>query len=115
MGNRRLHKIERFHTPGTYESERLKVTALNLFHPTASPPFPKNRFFHIVTQSPVGRGLRRELSRTDRAGLPFFCQFVKLPIHPEVKEGMNPGPSENSFIDRIQGEDLLPHLPHPLL
>ena len=51
MGNRRLHKIERFHIPGTSESERLKVTALNLFHPTAFPPFPKNRFFHIATQS----------------------------------------------------------------
>ena len=28
MGNRRLHKSERFHTLGTSESERLKVTAL---------------------------------------------------------------------------------------
>ena len=55
MGNRRLYKIERFHTLGTSESERLKVTALNLFHPTASPPFPKNRFFHIATQS-LGKG-----------------------------------------------------------
>ncbi len=35
MGNRRLYKVERNHTPGTSESERLKVTALNLFHPTA--------------------------------------------------------------------------------
>ncbi len=26
---------------GTPESERLEVTALNLFHPTASPPFEK--------------------------------------------------------------------------
>jgi hypothetical protein len=50
MGNRRLHKIERFHTLGTSESEALKVTALNLFHPTTSSPFSKNRFFHIVTQ-----------------------------------------------------------------
>src|SRR4030042_6055629 len=39
MGNLRLHEIERFHTSGTSESERLKVTALNLFHPTPSPPF----------------------------------------------------------------------------
>jgi len=30
---------------GTPESERLKVTALNLFHPTASPPFQKWGFF----------------------------------------------------------------------
>jgi hypothetical protein len=56
MGNRRLYRIERFHTPGTSESERLKVTALNLFHPTASPPFTKNRFFHIATQSQWGEG-----------------------------------------------------------
>ena len=56
MRNRRLHKSERFHTPGTSESERVKVTALNLFHPTASPPFPKNRFFHIATQSLDGGG-----------------------------------------------------------
>ena len=30
---------------GTCESERLKVTALNLFHPTAFPPRPKVSFF----------------------------------------------------------------------
>ena len=41
MGNRRLYKIEHFHTLGTSESERLKVTALNLFHPTASPRLPQ--------------------------------------------------------------------------
>jgi hypothetical protein len=57
MGNRRLNKIERFHTPGMSESERLEVTALNLFHPTASPPLPKNRFFQIVGQSQGGEGV----------------------------------------------------------
>jgi hypothetical protein len=36
---------------GMPESERLKVTALNLFHPTASLLFQKVLFFHIVTQS----------------------------------------------------------------
>jgi hypothetical protein len=51
MGNGRLHKIERFHTLGTPESKRLNVTALNLFHPTASPPFQKVGVFHITTQS----------------------------------------------------------------
>ena len=56
MGNRRLYKIERFHTLGMSESEALKVTALNLFHPTISPPFPKNLFFHIATQSQRGTG-----------------------------------------------------------
>jgi hypothetical protein len=47
MGNRRLYKIECIHTLGTPESERLKVTALNLFHPTASPLFPRSWFFHL--------------------------------------------------------------------
>jgi hypothetical protein len=84
MGNRRLDKIERFHTPGTFESERLKAAALNLLklplkiaelpgeviifrivslrdtlpaHPTASPLFPKDRFFQIGTQSQGGEGV----------------------------------------------------------
>jgi hypothetical protein len=39
MGNRHFHKIEGLQTVGTAGSERLKVTALNLFHPTASPLF----------------------------------------------------------------------------
>jgi len=56
MGNGRLYKIERLHAPGTHESERLEVTALNLFHPTASPRFPENRFFYIVAQSRGGVG-----------------------------------------------------------
>ncbi len=50
MGNRRLNKAECIHILGTLEFERLKVSALNLFHPTASPPFPKSWFPHIVTQ-----------------------------------------------------------------
>ena len=45
MGNCHLYKIECFHTLGKPESERLKVTALNLFHPTASPPSQKVGFF----------------------------------------------------------------------
>jgi len=44
MGNRRLHKIERFHTLGAPESEWLKVSALNLLYPTASPLFQKVGF-----------------------------------------------------------------------
>ena len=60
MGNRRLYKIECLHMLGTRESERLKVTALNLFHPTASPLFRRNRFFHVATQSPGGEGFRWE-------------------------------------------------------
>ena len=52
MGNRRLHYTERIHMLGTPESERLKVTALNLFHPIRLLPFPKGGFFHIVTHPP---------------------------------------------------------------
>ncbi len=39
---------------GTPESERLKVTALNLFHPTASPPFKKWVFSYYDTTSSRG-------------------------------------------------------------
>jgi hypothetical protein len=55
MGNHRLYKTERLHVLGTPGSERLKVAALNLFHPTASPPFQK-AVFHITTLSLVGEG-----------------------------------------------------------
>ena len=51
MGNRRSYKVECLHRLGTSESERIKVPALNFFHPTTSPPFQKVGFFHIVTQS----------------------------------------------------------------
>ena len=57
MRNRLLHKIECIDTLDKPESERLKVTALNLFHPTTSSPLRESWFFHIVTQSPKGRGL----------------------------------------------------------
>jgi hypothetical protein len=50
-----LYKIEYFHMLGTPESERLKVTALNLFHPTASPPFKKSVSSYYDTVS-AGRG-----------------------------------------------------------
>ncbi len=56
MGNCCSHKIECVHTLDMLESERLKVAALNLFHPTASPLFEKVRFFIIPTQSLRGEG-----------------------------------------------------------
>jgi hypothetical protein len=73
MGNRRLHKIECLHTLGTPGSERLKVTALNLWeasHLSFDRPLPgkppnildrlsplsKSRFFHITTQPHKGEG-----------------------------------------------------------
>ncbi len=40
---------------GGPESKRLKVAALNLFHPTASPPFAKSHIFCIATQWGEGR------------------------------------------------------------
>ncbi len=55
---------------GTLALERLKVTALNLFDPTASSPFPKSWFSHIMTQSLEGEGKR----------------YVSLPG--EVRKGM---------------------------
>ncbi len=51
-----MYQIERFHTPGASESERLKVTALNLFHPTASPPLFNHRVLGIAIQSQRGEG-----------------------------------------------------------
>ncbi len=56
MENSRLHKIECTHMVELRESERLKVTALNLFHPTASPLFEKVGFFIIATESLEGEG-----------------------------------------------------------
>jgi hypothetical protein len=50
-----LCKIIRIHMPGTPESEGLKVIALNLFHPTTSPPL-QNVSFFIVTQPLNGGG-----------------------------------------------------------
>jgi hypothetical protein len=40
------------------ESERLKVAALNFFHPTASPPLPKIGFF--ILRHSLLRGEGRE-------------------------------------------------------
>jgi hypothetical protein len=51
MGNRRLYKIECLHMLGTLESERLKVTALNLSPPTASPLSNKLVFSYYDTTS----------------------------------------------------------------
>ncbi len=51
MGNRRLNKIVCFYTIDTSESERVKVTALNLFHPTASPLVQKSVYSYCDTTS----------------------------------------------------------------
>jgi hypothetical protein len=54
MENHRLYEIERLHMLGTHESERLKVTALNFFSPTASPLFKKLVVSYYDT-TPIGR------------------------------------------------------------
>jgi hypothetical protein len=69
MGNHRFCKIECLHALGTAESERLKVTALNLWenthlaaasrlsaHPTTSPPFQKVGFFSYCDTVSKGGG-----------------------------------------------------------
>jgi hypothetical protein len=56
MKNRPFYKIEYLHMLGTPEFEWLKVTALNLFHPTASPPFQKVGFF-ILRHTPRWGGV----------------------------------------------------------
>ncbi len=43
MGNRRWFKIECLLVVSNHESKRLKVAALNLFHPIGSPFSRKNR------------------------------------------------------------------------
>jgi hypothetical protein len=57
MGDRRLYKIECLHMLGTPESERLKVTALNLFHPTTPPPLQEVGFFILRHSLLRGRGV----------------------------------------------------------
>jgi hypothetical protein len=56
MGNRRLYEIECLYKFGTLGSEGLKVTSLNLFHPTIS-PLSKESVFSILRHSLNGRGI----------------------------------------------------------
>jgi hypothetical protein len=58
MGNRHWLKIECLHNVGDPQSKQLKVAALNLFHPTASPLFRKAVFSYCntVSQREVGEG-----------------------------------------------------------
>jgi hypothetical protein len=53
--DRRFYKIECLRELGTLESKRLKVTALNLFNPTAPPLFEKSGFLYYDTVS-EGKG-----------------------------------------------------------
>jgi hypothetical protein len=59
---------------GTTESERLKVTALNLFHPTASPLFPSEVISYYDTVFPPageGRGVGGTWGMRGGKGLRF--------------------------------------------
>jgi len=75
-----LYEIECFHTFGTPHLERLKVTALNLFHLTASPPFRKVGSFYITTQ-PLRAGLRFESPQTVKV---TFCLDFSRSFHHNV-------------------------------
>jgi hypothetical protein len=58
MGNCFWDEVKYFHMIGTTESERLKVSALNLLHLTASPPCQKVGFFHGTMQPGYGVNYR---------------------------------------------------------
>jgi hypothetical protein len=58
MMNPRWLKIIYFHMFGDPESKQLKVAALKLFHPTASPLSQKGVFLHCDTVS-RGRGNKK--------------------------------------------------------
>jgi hypothetical protein len=60
IGNRRLYNTKYIHMLGAPESESLKVTALNLFHPTASPPFQRVGFFILRHSLGERRGLNQQ-------------------------------------------------------
>jgi hypothetical protein len=51
--DRRFHEVEGIHMLDTSESERLKVTALNLFHPTVS--LPLRRVGSFILRHSLGR------------------------------------------------------------
>jgi hypothetical protein len=72
MGNRRLYKIECLHTLGTPESERLKVAAPDLFHPTASPPFQKVGFSILRHSLLPGEGKVLCLHSAERKRKDYF-------------------------------------------
>ena len=76
-----MYRIEHFPTLGTSESERLKVTALNLFHPTASPRLPKDRFLYVATQ-PHRAGLPGNEGKIIRSALTPLRESVSaLPAY----------------------------------
>ncbi len=88
MGNRRLYKTECFHKLGTLESERLKVSALNLFHPTTS-PLSKESVFSVLRHSLVGeRGRVRGNFKCFWVGLSLEIWHNNLDSYlEEFKEG----------------------------
>jgi hypothetical protein len=56
MGNDRWYDIECYHRVADPESKGLKVTALNLIHPTAS-PFSQSAVFSYYDTVSLGRGM----------------------------------------------------------
>jgi len=91
MGNRRFHRIEYFQTLDTPESERLKVTALNLFHPTPLPSSKKSVFSYYDT---VFRRGRRNLLQ---GGLYLRCYLEASWIASIIFRGETQSP-RNKFL-----------------
>ncbi len=81
MENGRLYKIEFTHTLGTPDSERIKVAALNLFHPTAFPRCQMAVFLYCDTVS-LGRGMGKFIFFWLRAAI-FYLATTGL--HPRVR------------------------------
>jgi len=77
MGNCHLYKIAWFHTFGTPKSERLKVTALNLFHLTTSLPFQKVGFSYYDTVS-CQRGVIPPFAKGREGGIYLQCEYNGL-------------------------------------
>jgi hypothetical protein len=71
MGKHHWLKIECLHMGGDPESNRLKVAALNLFHPTASPLLRKAVFSYCDTAS-WGKRVRVRGEITDGNKRPFI-------------------------------------------
>src|SRR4030065_605703 len=89
MGNRRLYKIERFHTPGTSESERLKVTDLpsperlragrsKSFPPDRLSPFSEKSVFSYCDTVSRGGGLVVILCDDEGKAMMTFAIFGVL-------------------------------------
>jgi len=78
MGNRHVHEIECLQRLGTSEFGRQKVTALNLFYPTASPPPLQKAGFLALRRSLGGVGHLRNVDMvTGSTSLPAGRRVIQ--------------------------------------